>query len=358
VLNKFKKTDGDEEEQKYETVPTQPILITTHSKMTAVRNITSLLSGRTPDGTKFRPIEEFFNKKWTKWMHMARFPLIVVAVALLITSIVFTARLQPPVEQEQILPKSDPMYSALLLQTSAFPAAEEGQTITVNLLWGLKNANRSGISRFNTTASGAAVVDLKFSLTTAYAQKRLLEACEFFAKLGSKDPTLQKLSQCWIRDFSKWRQSRREPPFVNYATEAELAEQVLLFGKAKIDRAQPYLNHLTSGRIGMSPRQDRILFTSISISTDLPPFGPLSIVEVAYKKWEKEVKRFNSQTRSDAMKRVFASGGQSWAWTRTQKALFVRTFPFTNSCIAILTLSTYVYRMPLFQVLELCWRSQ
>jgi len=305
-----KKTDGDEEDaQKAQAnMPNSP------SGLRAVTSVRSLLAGVDEHGHEFRPIEKFFNGKWTNLMQKLRFPLIVVALALLATSAYFAAILQPPVEQEQILPTSDPMYSALLLQQTAFPALDEGNGVLVNVLFGVSESDRSAISRFNATEPGTAVLDTKFSLTTAAAQNRLLEACTIFEKIGTNDTKLKKtINQCWIRDFAEWRQKIdiNNTAFETYANESQLAAEILKFGKFKNDRnSQPYLKYLTSGRIGMTAKQDRVIFTQLSFATDLVPFGPVSKARAAYDKWEAAKKKFIASTRGVALKRPIVSGGQ------------------------------------------------
>jgi len=125
------------------------------------------------------------------------------------------------------------------------------------------------------------------------------------------------------QDFADWRakKNRNNAEFITYLSESRLAAEVLEYGKFKYESSTPYLKYFTSGRIGMTAKQDRVIFTQLSFATDLVPFGPVKESKAAYSKWEKALKQFNASTKVGALKRPFASGGEAWPSMKTQQTL-------------------------------------
>lgn len=70
---------------------------------------------------EYRPIERFFNGPWTKLTYAARWPLVIVAAALIGVSIWLATKLETPLEPEKFLPDSNPIVKATDLVRSRIP---------------------------------------------------------------------------------------------------------------------------------------------------------------------------------------------------------------------------------------------
>jgi len=193
------------------------------------------------------------------------------------------------------------MYSALVLQTTAFPTLDDGQIIIFDVVFGLRNStDRTGISVWDAANEGNATLDNRFSLRTKEAQEGLLKACDFFDVLASRKGA--KISKCWIRDFTTNNTANSATPstqaFETYGSEKEFAAEILRFGKAKVGRAHPYLDYLKKGSIGLTKEQDRVVFTRLSFATELKIFGPFSETNKAYKRWDELFERYLKTVRA------------------------------------------------------------
>lgn len=292
---------------------------------------------------ELRPIEKFFNGPWTALLRMIRYPTIVLAVVLIAVSIYLATRLRPPVEQEGFLPQNHPIIVVENILEKAFPARDGFRNINVNIVWGIKNIDRSGTSKYELDNIGKAVLDNEFSLKTVEAQQHILNACEYFETeqkaLIANLPTVEE-TECWIRDFKKWRGN-----FTDYNSDREVARELLRFGNHTDQFGrQPYMQHLVNQRVAFSSGFEKPVFTEISFVSSSE--GASSYVKLLpeYRKWVSAVETLNGRTTVGSVKNAFATGGGSWQWMMTQKALVDNMFLGIGVVLAValvaLTVST------------------
>lgn len=281
---------------------------------------------------EYRPIEKFFNSTWTKWMNVARIPLCIVAIIIVGVSIYLATRLETPREEEKFLPDSNPIQKALNLLGTAFPVIDSSSKVTVRIMWGVKGINRAGVSRYRPLDIGSAELDSTFSMRTAAAQDRILEACNYFSDpkkdLLTKEATLLRKRSCWIEDFKLWRQkTNKGDNFEDYASEKDLADAVIEFGTWKDPKGrQPFLSNLVGQKIGFNTNRTKIIFTDISFVSDLERGSPYAISKPHYDEWQNLLVKFSKETKVEGVKMPFAVGGIQWLWMITQKALIDNMF--------------------------------
>lgn len=277
-----------------------------------------------------RPIEKFFKGPWTGILDYLKVFIILLGAGLMGASIYAATLLESPTEPETYLPNSHPLQVALNLKFQAFPSSDSSRYVNVHLLWGIDGIDRSGTSRYAPLDIGKALIDEQFSLRTAEAQQRLLEACEFFEdpnrELLATERTIEK-STCWIRDFQKWRQEvRGETGFVTYDKDTTVARELLAFGKYTIETGpdagkQPYLDHLTEQRIAFNKGKTRVMFTELMFVSKTDSMAPYAKMWPEYNRWQRAVDVFNFATSAPGMSNATVVGGRPWIWQITQKAL-------------------------------------
>ena len=282
--------------------------------------------------SEYRPIERFFNGFWTNLTHKIRYPLISLGFLIIGACIWLSTRLETPRETEKFLPDDFPLQQASILGREAFPSFDDSNNLVVNVVWGVEGIDRKGISRYNTEDAGVPILDDMFSLKTAAAQKRVLDACSFFADpsldLVTNESSITEKQTCWIADFKNFRTNvlGKTEDFETYATEAELAKAVLEFGNYTSPTGQrPYFQYLRNEYIGFNEARDEVLFTYISFVTPLKDGEPYSVVWPEYESWQEALKKFKEGTDESGVENPFATSNQ-WPTAITQRALVDNMF--------------------------------
>lgn len=276
-------------------------------------------------GDDYRLIERFFHGKWFRFVTAARFVLILLGAAAVAVSIWLATELKPPETEEDFLPASHPVNVAFDTLTDGFPRGDEFLQLRVRVTWGISDINRDGTSRFNVDENGKAVYDNGFDLTSAAAQEHILKACEFFEDesknlLFSKNEAIES-SRCWIRSYKAWRLEEGKEDFESFKSEEDLVKELVEFGtKTYSNGTRPYLHFLEGQDIAFNENKTRLVFTEIRFVSDIESQVPYRIMWPVYTKWQDELEELNNDA-PDGVSRAIATGGYSWMWQITQRAL-------------------------------------
>jgi len=299
--------------------------------------------------TEYRPVERFFNGFWTNWTMKLRYPLIVIAAAIIAVSVWLATKLETPPEAEKFLPDDFPAQKASLIVRNAFPAFDDSNNVNVHVVWGLSGIDREGIGRYNFEDVGEPILDDDFSLVTASAQQRILDSCSFFSEekeLITSQTSIQDRVVCWIKDFAAYRTSvlGATESFTTYSSEKELATEVLNFTQFQTpEGAKPYEKYLRNGAVAFDESKERIVFTYTDFVIDLEESAPYSKTWPVYEEWESALTEFNSKTTNKGVDEPFQATSQ-WSSAVLQRALVRNMFQGIGIVMAVslvaLTVST------------------
>ena len=298
--------------------------------------------------TEYRRIERFFRGPWMNFVHKGRYFLIILAVALAGTAIYLTTRLSALQEVEAFLPETHPISRAQEAQVDAFPRSEADLQLRVRLTWGINQVDRSGTSKFEPDNPGKVILDKNFDFRKKEVQQRIFEACSTFRKekeLLFQGPVIEPVD-CWIEDYKSWRsQVLKKKEFETYSDGKKQVDELIRFGNFENPgtKSQPYLNYLTEQNIAFSEEKDRVVFTEIRLVSNVERITPQDIMWETYNKWQSAVDKFNKESPNGANKMI-ATGGFSWMWQITQRALvramFIGIAVMLGVSVLILSLAT------------------
>lgn len=281
--------------------------------------------------TEYRPVERFFNGFWNNWTMKLRYPLVVIAAALIGVSIWLATKLETPPEAEKFLPDDFPAQKASLLVSNAFPAFDDSRNVNVRVVWGLSGIDREGIGRYNFDDVGEPILDDDFSLVTASAQQRILDSCAYFSEekgLITSETSIQDRVVCWMKDFAAYRTTvlNSTESFKTYSSEKELATEVLQFAQYETSEGdKPYVKYLRDGSVGFDESREKIIFTHNDFVIDLQEDDPYSTTWPVYEEWESALDEFNTQTSDKSVDEPFQSASQ-WSSAVLQRALVQNMF--------------------------------
>ncbi|CDF40962.1 unnamed protein product [Chondrus crispus] len=281
---------------------------------------------------EYRSIEKLFRGKWTNAVNRFRFILLGVAVVLVAVSLYLATRLQPPSENEEFLPESNPLRVAVITLDRAFPRSEAALQLEVRITWGIVGTDRTGTSKFDPADTGTPILDEKFDLKNEAGQRHLLNACIFFRSkknLLFQEETIDADDriQCWIEKYKTWREDMGNGNFETFSTEAALIEDIIAFGNHETDGGKPNLPYLTNQHIAFNDELNRIVFTELRFLSPVEAAEPYKVMFPVYEEWQRELDAFNDQTPGaikDSVGNAIATGGYSWTYMITQRTL-VRT---------------------------------
>lgn len=277
---------------------------------------------------EYRKIERFFRGPWTSFVCRAKYVFVVLALVLVGVSIWLATRLEAPGEQEEFLPEDNELRVALSALVDAFPRNKASFQLRVRVTWGIKDVDREGTSRFDTSEPGKVVLDETFDLTSAAAQRHVLQTCDFFEKqenLIIQEATILEPVECWIRDFKKWRADQGKEDFEDYPSDEAFFNELEEFGNFKReDGSQPFLNYLIEQHVAFNSNTKRIVFTEVSFVSPIEGSVPYKIMWPVYNEWQDQLEILNNQAPENvknSVNKAIATGGYSWLWQITQVTL-------------------------------------
>jgi hypothetical protein len=135
-------------------------------------------------------------KKW-------RYLIIFLGLGLAAFSGYKCTELQGLASMEQYFKADHEVTLAFSKVTNDFNEGTQGQSIIVDIMWGVVGIDKEGVDFFNASDVGKAIWDYEFDLSEPEAQQ---DAFDFCLDLRQLDELLyqEESVTCWIEDFRRW----------------------------------------------------------------------------------------------------------------------------------------------------------
>lgn len=297
---------------------------------------------------EYRALERFFRGPWFKIIRFLRFILVAIAILFMATCSWLATGLEPPTEEEKFLPANHPIQEAVNVQAEMFPRGDTDYQLRVYVTWGIRDIDRSGITRFDLAENGKVVMDSSFDLRSAVAQQHVLKVCDTFESETSllfQNAKSGNTVECWIRDFVVWRRTvLNTTDFTDFATTKELVDNLIQFAEyvtRKGDR--PFRKYVDSQALAFDRERTRLVFAEVRFIAAVKKEAPYKVMWPVYNTWQSVLKMLNAQAPLGA-KNAIVTGGQRWVWQITQRTLVNSMFIGIGVMLAVawivLTLTT------------------
>ena len=86
---------------------------------------------------------------------------------------------------------------------NAFHDGDQGQSIVVDIMWGISGINKTGVDFFNASDIGKPIWDPNFDMSDPQSQIEIYDFCQHLKRLDELLFTPGSIN-CWIDDFSEW----------------------------------------------------------------------------------------------------------------------------------------------------------
>jgi protein dispatched 1 len=282
---------------------------------------------------EYRAIERFFRNKWVFWIHRIRYVVIALGFALIGISIYLSTQIDELSEEEKFLSDSNPLQIVSTLLKDGFPRIDSEYFVTVKVVHGVADVDRSGTSKYDLASIGRAALDTTFDLKPANAQRHIADICTALAantelvtqETTSGNPPLQ----CWATDFKEWRAlTNKTSDFEDYATDSALVSDLKKFFSYENTSATsnstvttPYFKYVESGHLGFTNgSSERVIYSTAVFETDQPLNDPYSSMFPFYKKWVAAIDAQNAQAPPSVSK-AFPTAGIPWTFMQTARSL-------------------------------------
>ncbi|GBG25746.1 Protein dispatched-like 1 [Hondaea fermentalgiana] len=214
-------------------------------------------------------VELFFRDRWIPFIWRARWPILIVGLALTVTFGSFATRFEPGTKRiEDIFDEDHPLtiVNGLKIEEFVFSA---GAFFTVVVSFGLELIDRSGTSPFDPLDVGALSYSDGFAPLQPDAQQALYDLCTDYGDENStnrpsyvRTPTAGEPSvSCWVLDWSDWLEAQNETFPVATETDARnLLEQWFASGD---ESAEDFASVL----IGLTPTDGTVVPDPVKFMT-------------------------------------------------------------------------------------------
>ncbi|KAJ7373388.1 hypothetical protein OS493_012981 [Desmophyllum pertusum] len=166
--------------------------------------------------------ENFIAHKRMRWIILGVF------LVFLSVSIGFAIQLTPDEEPVDVWGPGTNWYNIKRLRRSAFRPSQEDNVVEVNIIWGLKNQDRSSCHFTDFKCKGRTVFDTSFDLNPAECQVALLDFCKELKNLPEqqiKDLRIRRNAvtgepeiQCFMERLNDYLQDEANKPIYSNAT--------------------------------------------------------------------------------------------------------------------------------------------
>lgn len=288
----------------------------------------------------YRATERFFRGPWFKFLRRLRFIIIGIGILLVCAGLWLATSLESPKETENFLPNYFPIRVALNTLQDSFPRSDTDYQLKVSFVWGIKDVNRAGTSRFKVSELGAPIFEEDFDMKKKEVQQHIFDACRYVEK--EKDDLIFSLDtgikpvRCWIRDYKVWRESTNKTGFETFATDEGLVQDLIKFSQAD----SKYLRYLTNQNVIFNKNQTRVLATEVSFISDKDAQLPSKLMWPVYKKWQEVIDNLNKNAPQGG-DQAFVTSGFPWLYSYTQQTL-LRTMITGVAIMIVVALFTLV----------------
>ena len=148
---------------------------------------------------KFGKIEMFFSGVWNLVVFRLRYIIVLAFLVWTVVAAIIASKLSPLTKEEQFLPDDHPAQD--FFNKESYFLGSGANTLEVKLFWGVKEIDKSKTSIWDSGYIGEPVMEEKFDLSSAVAQKSLLEFCD---KLPNLEFVENNKASCWTTEFRKY----------------------------------------------------------------------------------------------------------------------------------------------------------
>lgn len=268
----------------------------------------------------YRATERFFKGPWFNFLRRLQFIIISIGLIFVCGGLWLATSLESPKETESFLPNYFPIRVALNTLQDAFPRSDTDFQLKVRFVWGIKDVNRTGTSRFKVSELGAPILDEYFDMKKKEVQQHIFDVCKHIEEeqenlLFSLETGIEPV-RCWIRDYQLWRESTNKTYFETFATDEGLVQDLIKFSQTEIK----YMRHLTNQHVIFSKNKTRVIATEVSFVSDKDAQLPAKIMWPVYQKWQEVIDSLN-QNAPQGGDQAFVTSGFPWLYSYTQQTL-------------------------------------
>ena len=105
---------------------------------------------------KLNSIDFFFDTTWNNWVKKYRWPVVLVGVLLASYAAIRSTEIVGLSQMERYFPQSHPITGAFDVLIGGFNEGSNGQSIVVELMWGLDGIEKSNVDYYNASDLGEA----------------------------------------------------------------------------------------------------------------------------------------------------------------------------------------------------------
>lgn len=196
---------------------------------------------------------------------------------------------------EQFFKEDHQLTKSFYATVNDFNEGDQGQSIVVDIMWGLNGINKTGVDRFNASDIGSADWDKEFDMSSKQAQQDILQFCK---TIKNQKEILYNppFVQCWIEDFIEWLDKMKMPfPVdVNNSVNKKYITQQQYFTKIIIKfskESEKGIYHRTQSNIGFI--DNKLVFMKFSAKASGGIYDPYSLKNPKKLKWDNLLKNFN-----------------------------------------------------------------
>merc|ERR1712193_108858 len=211
-----------------------------------------------------------------------------------------------------------------------FPSSAQDANAKVQLVWGLKDVDRSGVSLLRDSQNkGTVVYNERFRFDEA-AQLHIFNVCEEISQYGpsvsgflSADLDAEILAgkvECPLFDFKAWLESRGKTfPVPAAEVGPAMAEFLKAQVKGAFDASQSY-EQKWQNAIGYSDSLKQVRYMTVSVESTLPERGREAhdTLEDQYNLFEGWLERLNRKAPESANGAFHVAANSMWVWMHTQ----------------------------------------
>lgn len=273
---------------------------------------------------EYRAVERFFHGPWFRLVRRGRLIFITIAFVGAGIAIWRASLLEGPEEAENFLPENNPVRISLITLQDAFPRSDSDLQLRVRMVWGLKDVDRAGTSKFDVNSRGEAVFDDDFDLKKKEVQQHIFDTCKYIEDQGDllfELDTGIKPVRCWIRDYAKWREEVvGQADFETFETDKELVADLLNFTEYRVNGKSPYSTYSRAQDLIFNTNRTKVIMTELLFVSDKESVLPEKLMWPVYQRWKEVLDTRNGVGPTGGNKGI-TSAGEPWLFSVTQRTL-------------------------------------
>ena len=280
------------------------------------------------------PLERFFHGPFYFLLEngFVRGALLLGFALTFIVSSRFCLQLEVPSKVEQWYHNKH-MLQQFLNNQGAFPISDADMVVPVDVIWGLKGVDNSGISKWDLESRGELVLDDAFDMSSSQAQVHVMKTCSILRNAvchapGCTDGKLVKSVSCFMEAF------RDAVGADNFPVPADaFADRLLHFLSSK--DGMPYSDHV--GVLRDKENADappKIFYAKITAASTLQNQAPASLTRSVYEEFERATRQINRMA-PEGVKTCFQTAYIAYTWMRMSETLVENTLQGISICFCM-----------------------